>query len=221
MTESTKFSAQKRDLVGKKVAQLRRQGLIPANIYGVNKPSVSVTVNTKDFEKLYEEVGETGLVYLQVEGAKQDIPVLVDEVQYHPVSGEVAHAAFKQVDLSEKITAEIPVELIGENNVAGAVVVQVKDVIEVEALPTDLPENFQVDISTLTEIGQSISYDSLQFDKAKVTLLVEEEELTSPLVLLEEVKEEVEPEPAAEAAEGEAATPEAEKPEAASETPEA
>lgn len=201
MTESTKFAAQKRDLLGKKVAQLRRQGFIPANVYGVGQDSQAITISTKEFEKLYEKVGETGLVYLAVEGEKKDLPVLIGEVQYHPVSGELAHASFKQVDLSEKISAEIPVELIGENSVPGAVVVQVKDVIEVEALPTDLPENFQVDIAGLTEIGQSILISDLNYDKSKITLLIAEEELQSPLVLLEEVKEEVEPEPTEEAVE--------------------
>lgn len=205
MTDSTTFSAQKRDILGKKVAQLRREGSIPANIYGVGKDSVAITVSTKAFEKLYENVGETGLVYLQVEGTAKDVPVLVDEVQYHPVTGELTHASFKQVDLSEKITAEVPVETIGENNVPSAVVVVVKDVIEVEALPTDLPENFTIDISTLTEIGQSISYKDLSYDKSKVTLMVAEEELENPLVLLEEVKEEVEPEPVAEEAAAEGA----------------
>lgn len=217
MTDSVKFIANKRDLLGKKVAQLRRDGLIPANVYGVGKESEAVTINAKDFTKLYDEVGETGLVYLKIDEKNKEIPVLVGEVQYHPLSGELVHVSFKQVDLSEKISAQIPVETVGENSVPGSVVVVVKDEIEVEALPTDLPESFEVDISTLTEIGQSITFSDLNYDKSKVTLLIEAEELENPLVLLEEVKEEVEPEPT-EAAEGEAEAPAAETPAEEAET---
>ena len=177
------------------MSQLRQQGLTPANVYGTNLDSEAVAVDALTFKKLYEEVGETGVIYLSIDENATPVPVLIGEVQYHPVTGDLLHISFKRVDLSEKITAEIPVETIGENTVPGTVVVVVKDVIEVEALPTDLPESFEVDISVLTEAGQSITYSGLKYDTAQVTLLIEPEEFENPIVLLEELREEVEPEP--------------------------
>ncbi len=184
------FDVLKRKAFGKKVKTLRNQGITPANIYGNVTDSVAVQINTKDFNKLYHEAGDTGVVYLKLDDEKKERPVLIDEVSFNPITEAVDHVSFKQVDLSEKISAEVPVELIGESDVADAVVVKVVDSVEVEALPTDLPEKFEVDISTLTEIGQSITYQDLTFDSSKVELLVEEEALTTPLVLLQEQAEE-------------------------------
>lgn len=193
--EKTIFHIKNRDVVGKKVSQLRAEGLLPANIYGLGEASQPVMVGIKDFNKLYEEEGDTGLIYLNLEGEKKQIPVLIDEVDYHAVTGEVLHAVFRRVNLSEKITAEVPIELVGENDVPGATVVAVRDMLEVSALPAELPENFEVDIANLKEIGDAIAIKDLMIDKEKVEIVftgdMDEE---SPLVILQEVKEEAEPE---------------------------
>jgi large subunit ribosomal protein L25 len=91
------------------------------------------------------------------------------------------------------------------------------DVVEVEALPQDLPEKFEIDATQLTEVGQMVSYKDLQFDRSKVTLMIDEEQMDEPVVMVQEVKEEVEPE----AAEGDAAAEGAAPAEAAAPTTEA
>ncbi len=193
--EKTIFHIKNRDVVGKKVSQLRAKGMLPANIYGLGATSQPVMVETKAFSKLYEEEGDTGLIYLSLEGEKEQIPVLIDEVDYHSVTGEVLHAVFRRVNLSEKITAEVPVELVGENDVPGATVVMVRDMLEVSALPAELPENFEVDIAALKEIGDSIAIKDLVIDKEKVEIVMTGDmDEESPLVILQEVKEEEEPE---------------------------
>lgn len=190
MTDAQTFVVSPRSIHGKKTKQLRLNGLIPANIMGDVAESISIQVPQLAFEKLYAKVGDTSLLYLEIEGEKGKRPVLIDDVTFDPITDVVEHVVFKQVDLKEKVTAEVAVELIGEVGVADGVVVQVKDVIEVEALPTDLPEKFEVDISILTEIGQSILISDLKFDRSKVTLMMEEEELSGPIVLVQEQQQE-------------------------------
>lgn len=200
MTQTT-FKVDKR--AAEKPKHLRQQGVIPGNIFG-KAGSIAVQMPALAFRDLYQEVGETGLVYLEVAGSQKQHPVLVDEVQVDPVDSSVVHVAFKQVDLTDKIKAEVPVEVIGKFEVPEAVMVVVKDKIEVEALPTDLPEKFEIDVSTLTAVGQMIAYKDLHFDRSKVTLILGEEGEEEPVVLVQEQREE-EPEevPVVEAVEGE------------------
>lgn len=213
MAEKNLFKVQARDVKGKKVKVLRNDGLIPANIINPVGDSTMIAMGHSDFNRLYAKVGDTGVIYLQVEGDAAEKPVLIEEVSLHPVTGHTDHVIFRQVNLKVKIEAEVPVEIVGEVNVPNSVLLTVASEITVEALPTDLPEKFVVDVSTLTEIGQSITYAQLEYDKNKVELQVED--LESPVVLLQEVKEEV-VEVAPEAAEAEAA-PAAEGGEAAPE----
>jgi large subunit ribosomal protein L25 len=194
MAQKVTFKTQPREVVGKKVSQLRRQGLVPANISGNLDKTIPVAVELAKFDKLYSQVGDTGLFYLTVEGEKKERPVLITEVQRDPVSDVALHVVFRQVDLSEKITAEVPVEIVGEFEVKGAILATLHDVIEVEALPQDFPEKFEIDATQLTEIGQMVSYKDLNYDRSKVTLMVDEEQLEAPVVMIQEVKEEVEPE---------------------------
>lgn len=199
------FKATPRTLMGKKVKTLRSQGLTPANVMGHLVDSTPISIKSNDFIRLYNEVGDNGLFYLEVEGEKTARPVLVDLFEVNALTNLPQHVVFKQVDLKEKIEAEIPVELVGEFKLAGAVVITVHDTIEVEALPTDLPEKFEIDISNLTEIDQSVTFKDLKFDRSKITLSISEEELDTPVVLVQAVKEEpVEEEVPAEVAEGEA-----------------
>lgn len=191
MAQKITFNTQPRTLAGKKVGVLRRQGKVPANISGNVEKTVPVQFDAPAFNHLYKQVGDTGLFYVKVDGETKDRPVLVGEVQHHPLTNAVLHVVFRQVDLSEKISAEVPVVLVGETEIKNAIVAVLHDSIEVEALPQDFPESFEVDITVLTEIGQSISYKDLKFDASKVTLMVEEDQLDEPVVIVQEVKEEV------------------------------
>jgi large subunit ribosomal protein L25 len=210
MSDKLTFSAQVRSLTGKKVKQLRKQGLLPGNIFAQGQPSASVSVDMKGFNKLYNKAGDTALIYLSLDSEKAARPVLIEEVDTNPMTGETLHVVFKQVNLKEKISAEIPVELVGEFNVNGGVLLTVHDSIEVEALPTDLPEKFEIDVAKLTEIGQAFTFADLQYDSSKIKIMINEEETDSPILLVQEVKEEVEETSTAEGeaeATTEAATP--------------
>lgn len=202
MADQTVLSAQKRELTGKKVARLRYQGSIPASISTGKKTQV-ISLQKKEFSDVYDKVGESGLIYVQIEGVSQKIPVLIEEIQLSPVKNWIEHVMFKKVSLKEKVEADVTIEFIGENEVNDAVVNQVADTVTVEALPTDLPDKLEVDIAQLTEIGQSVTFADLVLPSG-VTLAMDEDQASQPVVLLQEVKEEIEPEEETEAETAEA-----------------
>jgi large subunit ribosomal protein L25 len=158
----------KRTITGRKVKTLRRQNQTPANIFSKGLTSINITVDTKPFLKTFSIVGESTLLYLDVEGEKESRPVFIRQVVKHPVSGSVLHIAFNQVNLKEKVTAPVPLVLAGvasaEKDKLG-ILVQQLDEIEVTALPTDMPENISVDVSGLSEVGASITVADLKLDK--------------------------------------------------------
>src|ERR1035437_9492714 len=144
-----------RKILGRNVKHLRKDGILPGNIFGKKIKSEAVQVNFKDFLKIYKEVGETGLLTLEI--GKVEKPVLIHNLQVNPVSDVPVHVDFLQVDLKEKVEAEVPVELIGESPAekqAIGTVVQHLNEIKVEALPMDLPEKFEVDTGALAEVDQ-------------------------------------------------------------------
>lgn len=183
-------SVSTRDL-NKNLNTIRKTG-VPGNIFSPKEDSTAITISTKDFLKLFGEVGESGVAYLKLD--RKEIPVMIEEVQWHPVRDEPLHVLFKVVDLKQKTEALIPVEVVGEFEIPEAVLVTVRDEIEVRALPTDLPEKFVVNVETLTEIGQSITLSELDYDRSKVEIIVGEEGEDAPVVLVQEVKEEEEEE---------------------------
>ena len=163
----------KREDFGRKVKRLRKKGLIPANIFGKKIKSHALTVDAKEFDEVFEKAGETQLIDLDGKS------VLVSNIQTDPVTGNYLHIDFRQVDLTEKITANIPVEVEGESPAEkqgiGTVVQQLSE-IEVEALPTDLIEKIIVDASTLIEVDQAIYVKDLKVDK-KITITTDLESI--------------------------------------------
>lgn len=186
MSEKIVVKVAPRKILGKKSRFLRREGIVIGNISRFKVDSIPVQMNGREFSVLYERVGDTGVVYLEVEGDKGEKPALIDEIQRDPVTDDVLHVVFKEVDLSKKIKADVPIELLGEFGLSTAVMVQVKDSVEVEALPADLPEKFEVNIEGLEEVGQSITLQDLSFDNSKIELTLGEDGLEEPVVLVQE-----------------------------------
>lgn len=151
------LKAEKRTAVGRKVKKLRKTGQIPATIYGKKIKSVSLVVAGDAFAKVYQEAGETGLVELTIGSVVA--PVLVHSVQFHPVTRAPLHVEFFQVDLKEKVKTRVPVVVTGEAVVVRektGVLLSVLDEVEVEALPTDLPDRLTIDVAGLTAVNQEM-----------------------------------------------------------------
>ncbi len=169
-----------RKILGRKVKTLRREGFVPANIYGKKIKSCPIQVKADDFKRVFAETGETGLISLRLsrEKGKEERTVLVSNVQYDPVSDTPIHVDFRQVDLKEKVTAAVPIEIIGESpaeKTGIGTVVKYMDEVEVEALPGNFPEKFSIDASLLGEVDQSVKVKDLNYDKSKITIKSEPE----------------------------------------------
>ena len=189
--EKTKLIVSKKQ--NKKNNQLRREGLIPANMYQAGKESIALELNNSIFSKLIRNLNENAILYLQINDDKKELPVLIDEVQYDVFGKNILHVVFRKINLSEKIRADVSIELVGEFEVEDGVLVLAKDSVEIEALPTDVPEHFEIDQSQLKAIGDKITLDSLVFDSSKITLVLGEEEKPEDiaLVLVQEKAEEI------------------------------
>ena len=146
--EQTPLAAQKRTILGRKVKTLRKEGLLPAHVFGHKVQTIHVQVPTKEFQTVFGKTGETGIIDLAVDGEKR--PVLVRNIQIHPVTDEPLHVDFYQVNLLEKVTVDVPLEIAGvapaEQKKVGLLLTPVSE-LGIEALPTDIPENIQVDVT--------------------------------------------------------------------------
>ena len=199
------LQADERAVLGKKVKLLRKDGVIPAHVYGKQVDTEHVAVKFKDFLPVFAEAGETGVIELKI-GADKTRPVMIRGMQYDAVRGELLHIDFYQVDLKQKVTVPVPVTVVGGEDIESikmgeAVILQPISEIEVEALPTDLIDNIEVNISTLKNIDDAITIGQLTYDRSKLTVLTDSEEVVVKLApaVTEEMKKLLE-EQAAEAA---------------------
>lgn len=206
--------AEKRTKYGKDTKKLRRENNIPAVMFGKGVDSLALTIALNDFVRVYREAGETNLVDLKIDGSISK--VLIRDVQLHPVSSEILHINLQKVNLKEKLTADIPVEIINEEEnehvkSGEGIVLLLLNTISVEALPTDLPDVFTIDAASIANIGDVVTVADLTYDKTKVEIvhheaedlvakldyagtLEEEEEITEEEMLEKlEVTSEVEP----------------------------
>lgn len=208
--EKPKLKAEKRKVSGRKVRKLRREGILPANIYGKKVKSQAVKLDLRTFLPVYQEAGETGIVNLTLKGETKTRPVLIHNVQLDPVTDQPLHADFYQVDLKKKVTTEVPIELVGESPAVKekiGILIQPLTEVEVEALPAELPDKLEVDITGLKEVDDAVIVGDVKVPKgvkvltggkqilAKIEPPAKEEEVAPPPeeVPAEEVPEEEKP----------------------------
>lgn len=217
MNKREKMVAEKRTVLGKKVKHLRREGILPANMFGKGIKSVSLQLPLKEFQAIYNKVHETGLVDLEVDGEKN--PILIQNVHIHPTTHIPLHADFFKVNLKEKVRATIPVVAVGEPKAVTdkiGVLLQPLSEVEVEALPADLPENIEVNVEGLSQIEDSITVENLTLPEG-VEIQAEPTEMVFRIGEL--VSEEAEELAAEEEAEAQAASEEAQAEQEQGESP--
>lgn len=155
--EKLEILAEKRSVTGKKVNVLRREGKLPGVIYGHKFETQNIVMDLKEATKVLNRATGSSIVTLNVEG--KEVSVLIREKQRDYIKNRFLHVDFQAVSLTEKIRAAVNIEFSGVAPAVkdfSGVVVEGVTVIEVEALPKDLPERFIIDISNLKEIGSSI-----------------------------------------------------------------
>ena len=149
------------------LAVLRKGGKIPAVVYGNKVEPMSVAVDAIPFQKTLRKAGESTLVDLSID-KKEPVKVLIHDIQYHPVRGDVVHIDFYQVNMKEKITTHIALEFIGEapavEQLSGTLVKNM-DELEVECLPGDLVHAIEVDISVLNTFDDAILVKDIALPK--------------------------------------------------------
>jgi large subunit ribosomal protein L25 len=151
---------------------LRREGLVPAILYGPKRDSLPITVSPLDLDKIYKTSSSEQVIFnLVIEnGGTQNVTAMVKEVQAAPVTREYLHIDFYEISLDEEIVVNIPVEVTGKSKGVerGGFLNVVRYELEVSCLPTDMPDNIQIDVTDL-DIGDSIHVEDLAvMDKVKL-----------------------------------------------------
>jgi len=184
------LSATVREEKGKKLNALRESGMLPAVVYGAKVESIAISVDAKDFLKILRESGETGLITLK--GLSEEHEVLIHDVVVDTIKGHPIHADFYAVERGKVIEVMVPVEFVGEAPAekAGAQLVKALHEIEVKTTPGKIPSHFDVDLSTLVEVGDRIQVKDIAVPEGVEIL----NDLEDAVVLTQEQVEEVEEE---------------------------
>lgn len=197
--EREELKTSRRDITGKKVRFLRREGLIPANLYGPGIESVPLQAETALLKQLLSKVGRDALISLKVDGDKKPRMVMLRDIQRDPLTGNLLHIDLFQVEMTHKVRADIPILFVGEAPAAkSSRVMLIENLTElhVEALPADLPPHIEVDLSALEEIDQAIHVrDIAAGDGVEVLTDLDQviaRVMESKVEVIEEVVEEVE-----------------------------
>ncbi len=186
------LNAKKRELSGKKVKKIREKGIVPAILYGPKIKNLPLEVDLKEFEKVYQETGESSLIQLEIDSKK--FLVLIHAVEIEAISQKPIHIDFYQPRLDEEITATVPLVFEGEapavKNLGGTLLKNIHE-LEVKALPHNLPHEIKVDISKLETFEENILVKNLIIPK-EVKILKEPEETVAFVAEPEKVEEELE-----------------------------
>jgi len=198
--KQTELLATTREILGKKVRFLRRQGITPVHLFGHNVESVALQCDTAQLKRVLAQTGRTRLINLKVDEAKKPRNVVIREVQREPRTSELLHVDFYQVSMAEKIRVEVPIVSIGEApalKLKENFLLQELNSLSVECLPGEIPNRVDIDLTSLTEVGQAIHVKDIMLDK-EGTILNNPEQLVVKISarhiekLVEEEKEEVE-----------------------------
>ncbi len=193
------LAAEPRELIGKKVAVLRRSGRLPGVVFGHGIDSENVSVDAHDFEQLRRKAGQNALIDLSVDG-KQARPVLVHGVQVHPVNRRPLHVDLFLVRMTEELIVEVPLVATGTSlaveNLNGTLLHPIESV-RIRALPDHLPQSIEYSIEGLVDYEAVVKVADLTIPD-DVTLLTDSEEIVAK-VLPSRLQTEVEAEKAEEA----------------------
>lgn len=158
------INVQKREVIGKQVKQLRRQGILPGVVYGHKVDSYPVQMDTHSTYLLLRKITPTTLITLDLDGKKTK--VMIRERKFDVVTGDLLHLDFLAVSMTEKMRASVAIELVGEapvlGDVPGSLLNHMLENLDIEALPANLPERIQVDVSGLLTAEDSITVGDLK-----------------------------------------------------------
>ena len=157
--------------------KMRRDRVIPAVVYGKTQEPISVKIENSDLLRAYRTAGESMIIDMKV--GKKDMEVLFHKIQREPVSGDFQHIDFYAVTRWEKVHTKVAINFIGESPVQreGAIIEEITKEIEVKCLPRFLVENFEVDLSKLVAMGDTVKVVDLGLNPEEYEVLTGEDEI--------------------------------------------
>ncbi len=148
-----------RVVTGKKVKALRRQGIVPAHLYGYGTESVAVQAERQRVINMLRSVSRNAIIDLRINGEGKPRPVVLRSVQRDPVTGDLVHIDFFQISLTQKLKADVPLHFVGEPpavTIHGGVLLHSVDSLSVEALPGEIPPHIEVDVGRLDTLDSAL-----------------------------------------------------------------
>ena len=203
-----------REVLGKKVRFLRREGITPVHLFGHDIESMALQCDTAQLKRVLAEAGKTRLVSLRLDRARKSRNIVVREIQRNFLTGELLHVDLYQVRMAEKIKVEVPIVLVGEAPALkskGNMLMQELNNLTIECLPDQIPPSVELDLSSLAEAEQAIQVKDIVLGEGIAVLDDPEHMVVRISVVQIEKVEEVVVEEVVEAAE-EAPPPEEEGP---------
>ena len=193
--DEIELNVTKREILGKKVRFLRRQGITPVHLFGHGIESQALQCDTARLQQVLAEAGKTKLINFKIDGEKKARSVIVREVEIELPRRGLVHVDFYQVRKAEEMKVEVPVVLVGEApalKLRDNTLLQELDTLSVECLPANIPASVELDISSLTESEQVLRVKDIELEKG-VTVLNDPEVVVAKISALrvEEVVEEV------------------------------
>jgi large subunit ribosomal protein L25 len=186
MTKEIKLNAEIRKNLDKKTEKIDQKKSIMAVIYGPGAENKNLKIKRLEFEQIYKIAGESNLINLTIEN-NPTLKVLVKDIQKDPIKGTITHVDLYQVDMSKKITTEIPLDFVGESKAVkdlGLVLVKSIDSVDVECLPNDLVDHIDVDISKLANDGDVIKISDLNIPAGMIVLHHHNDDIVANVVEL-------------------------------------
>ncbi|HEU5347378.1 MAG TPA: 50S ribosomal protein L25 [Ktedonobacterales bacterium] len=187
------LKAERRTALGKKVRHLRRDGILPANIYGHQQDSLAIQVDAREMDRALKAHGATQLYRLVIAPDGKQETVMVRHIMRQPTNNAIQHIDFFHVRMTEPVRAKVPVRIVGEApaiKIHDGVLIQALDNAEIEALPAELPEALELDISDISELNTSRNASAIKVPR-KVTLVTPEDAIVltirAPRVAVEEI----------------------------------
>ncbi len=200
MADQVSLSVAERTVLGKRVKKLRRQGVIPANVYGLHQSSQALQVDLYTLERFLAKHHATRVITLEgVSNGGSPLNALVRHVARSPRNGKILHVDFLRISMNEPITVRVPLVLKGDApavTLGGGVLLHLVDTVEIESLPGDLPEALEADVSGLKDMDDTLHLRDVPVPP-KVKLLSDPDEPVAKVVapravLAEEAEKEAE-----------------------------
>jgi large subunit ribosomal protein L25 len=166
--ESIELETTRREMLGKEVRFLRRQGIMPVHLFGHGIESLALQCDATSLQHILSRAGQTRIINIKIHGERKPRPVVVRGVQREPVRGGLLHVDFFQVSMKERVKIDVPVILIGEAPILKSkdhMIVQEMNTLAVECLPASIPDSLELDVSSLSEPEQVLRVKDIEVDE--------------------------------------------------------